>query len=78
MGSVRLLAQDGQARRQGALETMSRLCEQDPTLAEATAHVVWTAMSPWEDEASCAPALQEASRRLLDRLGALLVDKPAP
>jgi hypothetical protein len=75
---ARVLAQDGQARRQGTLETMSRLCEQDPTLAEATAHVVLTAMSQWEDEDSCAPALHEAARRLLDRLGAPLADKPAP
>jgi hypothetical protein len=60
----------------GALTVMDRLCEQDPTLAEATAHVVRTALSKWQDDGSSAPALEEAAGQLLDRLDAPLADKP--
>ncbi|MGC5266667.1 hypothetical protein ACPXCO_37270 [Streptomyces cyaneofuscatus] len=78
MEVVRLLTQDGQATRQGALGTMGRLCEQDPTLVEATAHVVRSVMSQWEEEGSSSPALEEAARQLLVCLDAPLVDKPTP
>lgn len=76
MKAVRLLMQDGESARQGALTVMGRLCEQDPTLAEATAHVVRTAMSQWDD-GSFFPALERAARQLLDGLDTPLVDKPA-
>ncbi|MET7490471.1 hypothetical protein [Streptomyces sp. NPDC005538] len=78
MEAVRLLTQDGESTRQGALTVMGRLCGQDPTLAEATAHVVRTAMSQWEDSGSSSPALEGAARQLLDGLDTPWVDKPAP
>ncbi|MGP3634481.1 hypothetical protein ACTU45_14095 [Streptomyces sp. 24-1644] len=78
MEVVRLLTQDGQATRQGALSTMSRLCEQDPTLVEATAHIVRSVMSQWEEDGSSSPALEEAARQLLARLDTPLMDKPTP
>ncbi|MGW3930355.1 hypothetical protein ACWECC_19970 [Streptomyces microflavus] len=78
MEVVRLLTQDGQATRQGALGTMGRLCEQDPTLVEVTAHVVRSAMSLRQEEGSSWPALEEAAGQLLVRLDVPLVDKPTP
>ena len=78
MEAVRLLTQDGESTRQGALTVMGRLCEQDPTLAEATAHVVRTAMSQWKDDDSSSPTLEGAARQLLDGLDTPLADKAAP
>ncbi len=56
--------------RLGALAVLGRLCEQDPTFAEGTAHIVHTARCQWTVEGSSTPALEEAALRLLARIEA--------
>lgn len=77
MESVRLLARDGEPTRLGALGVLGRLCAQDPTLAEATAHIVQTAQSQWTTEGSATPALKQAVHQLLTRIEAPRVDAPS-
>ncbi|MEU5241678.1 hypothetical protein ACH4UR_35810 [Streptomyces lydicus] len=77
MGSVRLLARDGEPTRLGALGALGRLCEQNPTLVEATAHIVQTAQSQWTSERSATPALTQAVHQLLTRIEAPRVDAPS-
>jgi hypothetical protein len=77
MEAVRLLTQESEATRLGALAVLDRLCEQDPTLAEATSLIVETAQSQWAAENSSTPALERAALKLLRRLEATRVDKSA-
>lgn len=77
MEAVRLLTQEDETTRLGALEVLGSLCKQDPTLAEGTAHIVRTARSQWKDADSSTPALEEAAHRLLTRIEVPRVAKSA-
>jgi hypothetical protein len=78
MEAVKLLTQEGEETRLGALTVLGTLCKQDPTLAEATALIVQTAQSQWTCEGSSTPALEQAARELLRRLKEPVADEPAP
>lgn len=76
MEALYQLTHESEETRLGTLAVLHSLCEQDPVLAGATAHIVQTAMSQWETDGSQTQTLADAARLLLAVLEQMMANEP--